>query len=66
MAKAYPGAFPFMALQLVDSQLATTREFWRSKYWNATAEEASDPRPFREVLAARNAEPIHRRDGDAA
>lgn len=51
----YPGALPFMAMQLVDSSLATTREFWRSKFFAATPEEASDPRPFREVLALRQA-----------
>lgn len=42
-----------MALQLVDSTLATTREYWRATYFNATPQEASDPRPFAEVLAER-------------
>ena len=50
---AYPGALPFMALQLVDSSLLTTREFWRKKFFGATDDEARDPRPFREVVAAR-------------
>lgn len=43
-----------MGNQLVDSTLATTREFWRTKY-GATPEEAADPRPFAEVLAERAA-----------
>lgn len=52
-AAGYPGALPFMALQLVDSSLLTTREFWRKKFFGATDDEARDSRPFREVLAAR-------------
>jgi hypothetical protein len=45
-----------MAGQLVDSDLATTREFWRAKYFGASAEEARDERPFSEVLAERPAQ----------
>ena len=51
----YHGALPFMAAQLVDSDLATTREFWRMKL-GANEAEASDPRPFMDVLAARSQE----------
>jgi hypothetical protein len=43
------------ANQLVDSALASTREFWRVRFFGATPEEASDPRPFAEVLAERGA-----------
>lgn len=39
--------------QMVDSRLATTREFWRRKFYAATDAEATDPRPFAEVLADR-------------
>lgn len=42
-----------MARQMVDSSLSTTREFWRMKM-GATTEEASDPRPFLEVIRARS------------
>jgi len=42
-----------MIVQMVDSALPTTREFWRRKYFDATDAEASDPRPFAEVLAER-------------
>lgn len=48
-----PGHFTRMADQLVDSALPSTREFWRTRYFNATPEEAADPRPFSEVLAER-------------
>lgn len=47
------GAIPLMALQLVDSSLLTTREFWRKKFFDATDDEARDPRPLREVIAER-------------
>lgn len=49
----WPGHFQFMAMQLIDSPLATTREFWRKKYFGACDQEACDPRPFAEVLAER-------------
>ena len=42
-----------MAAQLVDSQLVTTRIYWRVRYFNATPEEAADPRPFSVVLGER-------------
>ena len=42
------GHAEFMAQQLVDSALETTRVFWRLRR-GATAEQASDPRPWREV-----------------
>ena len=63
MSQTYPGAFPFMAAQLVDSSLATTREFWRTRYFNASPDEASDPRPFAEVLRARSTQST---DGEGA
>ena len=61
-AGAYPGVLPFMAMQLVDSALATTREFWRTKYFGATEAEANDPRPWSELMAERQAS---RRGGEA-
>ena len=45
-----------IAVQLVDSALASTREFWRARYFAATPEDAADPRPFADVLADREAE----------
>lgn len=42
-----------MAYQLVDSPLATTCEFWRRKYFDASDVEAADPRPFVDVLKER-------------
>lgn len=39
-----------MTRQMVDSCLATTREYWRLKV-GATPEQARDPRPFAEVVA---------------
>lgn len=42
-----------MLPQMVDSALATTREFWRKKYFDATDAEANDPRPFIDVLRER-------------
>lgn len=38
-----------MALQLVDSELATTRQFWR-KQWGLSDEVCNDPRPMKEIL----------------
>ena len=46
-------AFINQCSQLVDSQLETTRVFWRKKYFNATDAESLDPRPFADVLAER-------------
>ena len=40
------------ANQLVDSKLATTREFWRRKL-GFPDEIATDPRPLYEAIAAR-------------
>lgn len=45
--------FEIMKNQLVDSELESTRVFWRKKYFDATDEEAADPRPFIEVLGER-------------
>ena len=42
-----------MARQLVDSSVASTRLFWRTKFFTATPQEAADPRPFAEVLSER-------------
>lgn len=42
--------FEFMRDQLVDSTVATTRVFWRTKYFNATLEQANDPRPWKNVV----------------
>ena len=44
--------FLFMALQLADSRLASTREFWRRKL-NCPPEVISDPRCLEEIAAAR-------------
>ena len=41
-----------MTRQLVDSSLATTREYWRLKL-GATPEQARDPRSFVEVVNRR-------------
>ena len=49
-------AFLIQLEQLVDSALPSTREFWRRKYFNATDQEATDPRPFIEVLKEREHE----------
>jgi hypothetical protein len=46
-------AFDLHLQQHVDSVLPTTRIFWRTKFFNATPEEANDPRPWAEVLAER-------------
>lgn len=43
----------YMIWQMVDSQLETTRIFWRQKYFEATDEEARDPRPFVDILKER-------------
>jgi hypothetical protein len=34
----------------MDSEIESTRIFWRKKYFNVTDEQARDPRPFAEVL----------------
>lgn len=47
------GHFNRMTSQLVDSEIETTRVYWRKTYFGATDEEASDPRPFEEVMKAR-------------
>jgi hypothetical protein len=47
------GHIAIMAVQLVDSQVETTRAFWRRRYFGATDSEAADPRPFKDVLAGR-------------
>lgn len=39
-----------MALQLVDSALASTRYWWRRHWWGFSEEIATDPRPMREIL----------------
>ena len=49
------GHFLVLRKQMVDSRLATTRVFWRKKYYAATDKEASDPRPWCQVLAERKA-----------
>jgi hypothetical protein len=41
-----------MVRQMVDSAVPTTREYWRLKV-GANEQEASDPRPFADVLAER-------------
>jgi hypothetical protein len=38
---------------MVDSSVPETRMFWRRKWFNATEQEAADPRPFAEVLDER-------------
>lgn len=45
----------YMACQMVDSHVETTRIYWRTKYFNCTHEEARDPRPFEQVLEEREA-----------
>jgi hypothetical protein len=40
-----------MACQLVDSELAPTREFWREKL-GLPADVIADPRPLTEIVAA--------------
>ena len=47
------GHAELMCGSMIDSRLATTRVFWRKKYYDATDEEANDPRPFSDVLADR-------------
>lgn len=42
-------------VQMVDSIIPTTRDFWRRTYFDATDDEARDPRPFAEVLESRSA-----------
>ena len=42
-----------MAGGLIDSIVPATREHWRRVCFDATPEEAADPRPFAEVLADR-------------
>lgn len=49
-------AFLLQLEQLVDSAIPSTREFWRHKYFNATDQEAKDPRPFVEVLKERDSD----------
>lgn len=44
----HPGVTP-----MTDSSLETTRVFWRTKYFDASTEEAHDPRPWAEVWAER-------------
>lgn len=43
-----------MAMQLVDSSLVTTREFWRRKI-GLPEEIVTDPRPLREIAAEEEA-----------
>lgn len=45
--------FDFTKNQLIDSTILTTRIFWRTKYCGASEREASDPRPWAEVVAQR-------------
>lgn len=41
--------YSMQALQLVDSELATTRRYWRRDVWGFPDEVADDPRPMKEV-----------------
>jgi len=38
-----------MANQLVDSKLATTREWWRREFFKLPEEIVIDPRPIKEI-----------------
>lgn len=42
-------AFAIHLASHVDSALETTRIFWRTKFFGATPEEASDTRPWVEI-----------------
>ncbi len=46
-------AFSLHLASHVDSELETTRVYWRKKFFNASDAEARDPRPFEEVLSKR-------------
>lgn len=48
-------AFDIQLNQLVDSDLESTRIFWRQEYLNFSDAEARDPRNAREILEARDA-----------
>ena len=52
MKKLMSEHYALMARQLVDSNLASTREFWRIKI-GCTESEALDPRPFNDVIYER-------------
>jgi hypothetical protein len=43
------GHFMFMLSQMVESSLETTRIFWRKKYFDASDDLASYPRPWAEL-----------------
>lgn len=49
MSSNYPGALPFMAAQLVNSSLETTRVFWRTKL-GLPEELINDPRPIKLII----------------
>lgn len=49
----FPGAFGLVLYSCVDSEIETTRVYWRKKFCNASEAEARDPRPFEEVLSER-------------
>lgn len=44
--------FAGMALQLVDSELPSTRLYWRKEVWGFSEEISEDLRPMREILGA--------------
>jgi hypothetical protein len=46
-------AFANMATGMVDSVLESTRVYWRKKYFEATDDDARDPRPWIDVAADR-------------
>lgn len=50
--------FGLMLLQMLDSEVETTRIFWRQKYLGFTDEQARDPRSWVEVVSdARSQQP---------
>jgi len=42
--------FNMMALQLVDSEIETTRRYWRKDVWKMPEHIVSDPRQMKEIL----------------
>lgn len=54
MRDVFVRIFQMQLVQMVDSTVPTTREFWRKTYCNASDDEARDPRPFADVIASRS------------
>jgi hypothetical protein len=39
-----------IAIQLADSEVPSTRHYWRKEFWGMPSEIARDPRPLKDIL----------------